>query len=59
MQVTVRPVQSNVDLAAFGISKEKAAEIRSRFGAVAVDWDRPEMAVYDDYCIREVPTVAG
>lgn len=37
-----------VDLRAVGISEAEAAELRWRFGAAAEDWDRPEMAVYDE-----------
>ena len=46
--VTFLPFQSTVDLTSLGISKEQAAEIRTRFGAVTEDWDRPEMDVYDE-----------
>jgi hypothetical protein len=30
------------------IDKELTAEARWRFGAIADDWDRPEMDVYDE-----------
>ncbi len=38
-----------VDLRAHGIDADQAAELRARLGAVAEDWDSPEMDVYDDY----------
>ena len=37
-----------VDLGAHGIDTGQAADLRRRLAAFAEDWDRPEMAVYDD-----------
>jgi hypothetical protein len=39
----------DVDLQAVGISKKQAAELRSSLGGFAVDWEAPEMGIYDDY----------
>jgi hypothetical protein len=41
-------VPEDVDLRAFGISEEQAAELRSRF-ATFEDWNDPEMDIYNDY----------
>ena len=35
-------------LAELGISREEALAIRHQFGAMAADWDDPEMDIYDD-----------
>ena len=40
--------EENIDLRARGISEAEAAELRSRWGAAAEDWDRPEMDIYND-----------
>ena len=45
--VTFLPESGAIDLRSRGISMEQAAEVRSKFGAMAEDWDRPEMDVYD------------
>jgi hypothetical protein len=37
-----------VDLRERGIDDSQAADLRNRLAAFAEDWDRPEMAVYDD-----------
>jgi len=37
-----------VDLRERGIDESQAADLRHRLGAFADDWDRPEMAVYDE-----------
>ena len=37
-----------VDLRERGIDNSQAADLRNRLAAFAEDWDRPEMAVYDD-----------
>lgn len=37
-----------VDLRERGIDESQAADLRRRLAAFADDWDRPEMAVYDD-----------
>ncbi len=46
--VTFLPAKNVVDLRGRGIDDAGAAELRARFQAVADDWDRPEMDVYDD-----------
>jgi hypothetical protein len=46
--ITFLPIEGNIDLWARGISEAEAAEIRSRWGAAAEDWDRPEMDVYNE-----------
>lgn len=37
-----------VDLRQAGIDEAQAADLRRRLAAFAEDWDRPEMAAYDD-----------
>jgi hypothetical protein len=37
------------DLQARGIDEVHAAELRARLHTFALDWDSPEMAIYDDY----------
>ncbi len=37
-----------VDLRERGIDERQAADLRHRLASFAEDWDRPEMAVYDD-----------
>ena len=37
-----------VNLRERGIDEEQAADLRRRLAAFAEDWDRPEMAIYDD-----------
>jgi hypothetical protein len=37
-----------VDLRERGIDESQAADLRRRLAAFAEDWDRPEMAVYDE-----------
>ena len=37
-----------VDLQERGIDESQAADLRRRLAAFAEDWDRPEMALYDD-----------
>jgi hypothetical protein len=44
--VTFLPVEGAIDLRARGIGEAEAAELRSRWGAAAADWARPEMDVY-------------
>lgn len=46
--VTFLPIEGTIDLRARGIDEAEAAELRSRWGAAAEDWDRPEMDVYND-----------
>jgi hypothetical protein len=43
----IRPAES-VDLQERGIDNNQAADLRQRLAAFVEDWDRPEMAVYDD-----------
>jgi hypothetical protein len=45
--VTILSVPVDVDLAARGITPERAADLRARLAAFAEDWQRPEMDVYD------------
>lgn len=40
--------ESSVDLASRGIGEAQAAELKSRLQTFAEDWNRPEMAVYDE-----------
>ena len=48
-RVLVTFVESkDVSLRERGIDEEQAADLRARFGAIAGDWNRPEMDVYDD-----------
>ncbi len=42
------PSRHKPSLAELGISREEALAIRYQFGAMAADWDDPEMDVYDD-----------
>ena len=37
-----------INLRERGIDENQAAGLRSRLAAFAEDWDRPEMAIYDD-----------
>ena len=37
-----------VDLRERGINDGQAADLRHRLAAFTEDWDRPEMAIYDD-----------
>jgi hypothetical protein len=46
--VTFLPPDGPIDLRARGIDAAQAAELRWRFQAIAADWDRPEMDVYND-----------
>ncbi len=45
----IPPKPGIVDLRQYGISREMAAELRDVFQCFAVEWDSPEMAIYDDY----------
>jgi hypothetical protein len=45
--VTFLGPSGRVDLAGRGIDEQQAADLRHRLKAVAEDWDRPEMDVYD------------
>ncbi len=38
-----------IDLAAYGIGREEAAEMRARMQTFAEDWESEEMKLYDDY----------
>ncbi len=46
--VTFLPANGPINLRAHGIDEAQAAELRWRFQAIAEDWDRPEMDVYND-----------
>ncbi len=37
-----------INLSERGIDITQAAELRTKFNAVAEDWDQPEMNIYDD-----------
>jgi hypothetical protein len=37
-----------IDLRGRGIGEAQASDLRRRLAAFAEDWDRPEMAAYDD-----------
>ena len=41
-------IYGTVNLAERGIDPEQAAELRSRLQSFAEDWNRPEMAIYDE-----------
>ena len=43
----VRPAEP-VDLRQRGIDQSQAADLRHRLARFAEDWDRPEMAAYDE-----------
>ena len=43
----VHPAQS-VDLRERGIDESQAADLRRRLAPFSEDWDRPEMAAYDE-----------
>jgi hypothetical protein len=44
----IQPLTERVDLRERGIEANQAADLRHRLAAFAEDWDRPEMAVYDE-----------
>ncbi|MDP7133568.1 MAG: hypothetical protein QF437_23940, partial [Planctomycetota bacterium] len=46
--VTFLADNGQVDLRERGIDEAQAAELRARLRAVAEDWERPEMDVYDE-----------
>jgi len=46
--IWIRPATEPVDLRERGIDEIQAEDLRHRLAAFAEDWDRPEMAVYDD-----------
>lgn len=46
--VTFVPAGNRITLADLGITRDQAAEIRTRFGGIAEDWDSPEMDEYDE-----------
>ncbi len=46
--VTCVPGVGPVDLQERGIDEAQAADLRRRLSSFAEDWDRPEMAAYDD-----------
>lgn len=41
-------IHGTINLAEHGIAQEQAAELRSRLQSFAEDWNRPEMAIYDE-----------
>jgi hypothetical protein len=45
--VTFLSAPGHVDIAARGIDRDQAADLRRRLSAFAEDWQRPEMDVYD------------
>jgi hypothetical protein len=45
--VTLIPPEA-IDLRERGIDEAQAADLRRRLTAFAADWDRPEMAAYDE-----------
>jgi hypothetical protein len=45
--VTFLPKEGPIDLRSRRITEAQAAEMRWGLGAIAEDWDRPEMDVYD------------
>lgn len=47
----VRPAEP-VDLRERGIDESQAADLRRRLESFAEDWDRPEMAAYDELPAR-------
>ena len=47
MTPEVHPAEP-VDLREPGIDDSQAADLRRRLAAFAEDWDRPEMAAYDE-----------
>jgi hypothetical protein len=46
--VTFLPAKNSNLLADHGITPAQAAELRAKFGAIAEDWDSPEMDIYDE-----------
>lgn len=46
--VTFLPTSHPVRLSDRGINQEQAADLRARLRAIAADWERPEMDVYDE-----------
>ena len=46
--VTFLQSAGSVDLRERGIDESQAADLRHRLAPFAEDWDRPEMAVYDE-----------
>jgi hypothetical protein len=47
-RLNLDPDTGSVNLAERGIGIEQAGELRSRLQTFAEDWNRPEMAVYDE-----------
>ena len=46
--VTLARTSETVDLRERGIEESQAADLRRRLALFAEDWDRPEMAAYDE-----------
>ncbi len=49
-----KPSKQNLSLEELGISQEEALALRHQFGAMAADWDSPEMDIYDDIVIENM-----
>jgi predicted DNA-binding antitoxin AbrB/MazE fold protein len=47
--VTLARAAGPLDLRERGIDESQAADLRRRLAQFAEDWDRPEMAAYDDF----------
>ncbi len=41
--------QHDIELATYQIDKIQAADLRARLACFAVEWERPEMRIYDSY----------
>lgn len=41
--------QHDIELASYQIDKIQAADLRARLACFAVEWERPEMQIYDSY----------
>ena len=50
--VTLVNAPQGIDLRERGIDEAQAADLRRRLAPFAEDWDRPEMAVYDELLPR-------
>ena len=46
--VTLVNAPHGIDLRERGIDESQAADLRRRLAPFAEDWDRPEMAIYDE-----------
>jgi hypothetical protein len=50
--VTLVPSPRSIDLRERGIDESQAADLRGRLTSFAEDWNRPEMAAYDELSPR-------